>query len=493
MSEELNEQMQVRREKLATYYEQGIDPFGEKFNRTNAASELHELYEEYSKEDLAEKAISTTIAGRVMTKRGKGKVGFSHIQDASGQIQLYVRKDEIGEEAYEIYKSIDIGDIVGVTGIVFKTNVGELSVQVTDFQLLSKSLRPLPDKYHGLQDIELRYRKRYLDLITNTESRNTFVLRSKIIQAMRTYLNGQGFLEVETPMLHTIPGGATAKPFETHHNALDIELFMRIAIELHLKRLIVGGFEKVYEIGRVFRNEGISTRHNPEFTMIELYEAYADYKDIMELTENVIAHIAQEVLGTQIVTYNETEINLTPKWTRLHMVDAIKEYVGVDFWKETTDEEAKQLAKEHGVEITESMTYGHIVNEFFEQKIEDKLIQPTFIYGHPVEVSPLAKKNKEDERFTDRFELFIVGREHANAFSELNDPIDQRQRFTAQVEEREAGNDEAHLMDEDFLEALEYGLPPTGGLGIGIDRLVMLLTDAPSIRDVLLFPQMRTK
>lgn len=493
MTEELNEQMQVRREKLATYYEQGIDPFGEKFARTNTASELHDLYEEVSKEDLAEKAISTTIAGRVMTKRGKGKVGFSHIQDASGQIQLYVRKDEIGEEAYEIYKSIDIGDIVGVTGIMFKTNVGELSVQVTEFQLLSKSLRPLPDKYHGLQDIELRYRKRYLDLITNMESRNTFVLRSKIIQAMRSYLNEQGFLEVETPMLHSIPGGATAKPFETHHNALDIELFMRIAIELHLKRLIVGGFEKVYEIGRVFRNEGISTRHNPEFTMIELYEAYADYQDIMELTENVIAHIAQEVLGTKIVTYNEAEIDLTPKWTRLHMVDAIKEYVGVDFWEETTDEEAKQLAKEHGVEITESMTYGHVVNEFFEQKIEDKLIQPTFIYGHPVEVSPLAKKNKEDERFTDRFELFIVGREHANAFSELNDPIDQRQRFTAQVEEREAGNDEAHLMDEDFLEALEYGLPPTGGLGIGIDRLVMLLTNAPSIRDVLLFPQMRTK
>src|SRR5690625_4939271 len=435
VSEELNEQMQVRREKLATYYEQGIDPFGEKFNRTNVASELHELYEEYSKEDLAEKAISTTIAGRVMTKRGKGKVGFSHIQDASGQIQLYVRKDEIGEEAYEVYKSIDIGDIVGVTGIVFKTNVGELSVQVTDFQLLSKSLRPLPDKYHGLQDIELRYRKRYLDLITNTESRNTFVLRSKIIQAMRTYLNGQGFLEVETPMLHTIPGGATAKPFETHHNALDIELFMRIAIELHLKRLIVGGFEKVYEIGRVFRNEGISTRHNPEFTMIELYEAYADYKDIMEITENLIAHIAKDVLGSSVVTYNEQEIDLTPKWRRLHMVDAIKEYVGVDFWPDISDDEARSLAKEHGVEITDSMTYGHIVNEFFEQKIEEKLIQPTFIFGHPVEVSPLAKKNKEDERFTDRFELFIVGREHANAFSELNDPIDQRERFTAQVDQ----------------------------------------------------------
>ena len=493
LSEELNEHMQVRREKLATYYDNGIDPFGEKFTRTHDAQELHQSYEEVSKEDLAEKEIPTTIAGRVMTKRGKGKVGFSHIQDASGQIQLYVRKDEIGEESYEIYKSIDIGDIVGVSGVVFKTNVGELSVQVKKFELLSKSLRPLPDKYHGLQDVELRYRKRYLDLITNEESRKTFVLRSKIIQSMRHYLNEAGFLEVETPMLHSIPGGATAKPFETHHNALDIELYIRIAIELHLKRLIVGGFEKVYEIGRVFRNEGISTRHNPEFTMIELYEAYADYKDIMEITENLIAHIAKDVLGSSVVTYNEQEIDLTPKWRRLHMVDAIKEYVGVDFWPDISDDEARSLAKEHGVEITDSMTYGHIVNEFFEQKIEEKLIQPTFIFGHPVEVSPLAKKNKEDERFTDRFELFIVGREHANAFSELNDPIDQRERFTAQVAEREAGNDEAHLMDEDFLEALEYGMPPTGGLGIGIDRLVMLLTDAPSIRDVLLFPQMRTK
>ena len=493
MSEELNEQMQVRREKLAAYYEQGIDPFGGKFKRTHSADQLQAAYEDVSKEDLAEKEIATTIAGRVMTKRGKGKVGFSHIQDATGQIQLYVRKDEIGEEAYEIYKTIDIGDIVGVSGIVFKTNVGELSIQVTEFELLSKSLRPLPDKYHGLQDIEQRYRKRYLDLITNTESRDTFMLRSKIIQSMRSYLNEQGFLEVETPMLHSIPGGATAKPFETHHNALDIDLFMRIAIELHLKRLIVGGFEKVYEIGRVFRNEGISTRHNPEFTMIELYEAYADYEDIMELTENLVAHIAQDVLGSTIVTYNEEEIDLTPRWKRLHMVDAIKEYVGVDFWPNVSDEEARALAKEHNVEITDNMTYGHIVNEFFEQKIEDKLVQPTFIYGHPVEVSPLAKKNKADERFTDRFELFIVRREHANAFSELNDPIDQRERFTAQVEEREAGNDEAHLMDEDFLEALEYGLPPTGGLGIGIDRLVMLLTNAPSIRDVLLFPQMRSK
>jgi len=493
LTEELNEHMKVRREKLATYYEAGLDPFGGKFERTHDAKQLHELYEEETKEALAEEKITVTLAGRIMTKRGKGKVGFTHIQDATDQIQLYVRKDDIGEDAYEIFKSIDIGDIVGVTGEVFKTNVGELSIHAREFTLLSKSLRPLPDKYHGLQDIELRYRKRYLDLITNEESRNTFITRSKIIQSMRRYLNEQGFLEVETPMLHTIPGGATARPFETHHNALDIELYMRIAIELHLKRLIVGGLEKVYEIGRVFRNEGISTRHNPEFTMIELYEAYADYNDIMELTENLVAHIAKEVLGSAVVTYGEEEINLEPRWKRLHMVDAIKEYVGVDFWADVSDEEARALAKEHGIEITDAMTYGHIVNEFFEQKIEDKLIQPTFIYGHPVEVSPLAKKNKEDERFTDRFELFIVGREHANAFTELNDPIDQRARFEAQVEEREAGNDEAHLMDEDFLEALEYGMPPTGGLGIGVDRLVMLLTNAPSIRDVLLFPQMRTK
>src|SRR5690625_4808691 len=493
VSEEISDQMQVRRDKLEDHYKDGIDPFGEKFVRTHNAKELVELYDEFDKEELAEKLIETTVAGRMMTKRGKGKVGFAHIQDASGQIQLYVRKDEIGEEAYEIYKTIDIGDIVGVTGIVFKTNVGELSIQVQEFQLLSKSLRPLPDKYHGLQDIELRYRKRYLDLITNMESRKTFITRSKIISSMRHYLDGQGFLEVETPMLHSIPGGATARPFQTHHNALDIELYMRIAIELHLKRLIVGGLEKVYEIGRVFRNEGISTRHNPEFTMIELYEAYADYEDIMELTENLIAHIAKEVLGSTTITYGEHEGDLKPKWKKIKMVDAIKEYTGVDFWQNISDEEARTLAKEHEIEITDVMTYGHIVNEFFEQKVENELIQPTFIYGHPVEVSPLAKKNQQDKRFTDRFELFIVGREHANAFSELNDPIDQRARFEAQGAEREAGNEEAHLMDEDFLEALEYGMPPTGGLGIGIDRLVMLLTNAPSIRDVLLFPQMRNK
>lgn len=493
MSEELNEQMQVRREKLNTYHEQGLDPFGDKFSRTHLATELQEQYDALSKEELEAKEDQVTIAGRMMTKRGKGKAGFAHLQDQSGQIQMYVRQDSIGEEGYEVFKTADIGDIIGITGVMFKTKVGELSVKATEFSLLTKSLRPLPEKYHGLKDVEQRYRQRYLDLISNTDSKETFILRSKIIQSMRRYLDKQGFLEVETPMMHGIPGGASARPFLTHHNALDAQLYMRIAIELHLKRLVVGGMEKVYEIGRVFRNEGVSTRHNPEFTMIELYEAYADYHDIMSLTENVIAHIANEVLGTTKVLYGEHEIDLEPEWTRIHMVDAVKEKTGVDFWEQMSDEKARGLAKEHGVEITKAMTFGHIVNEFFEQKVEESLIQPTFIYGQPLEVSPLAKKNKEDGRFTDRFELFIVGREHANAFSELNDPIDQRERFEAQVKERDAGNDEAHLMDEDFLEALEYGMPPTGGLGIGIDRLVMLLTNAQSIRDVLLFPLMRDK
>jgi lysyl-tRNA synthetase, class II len=493
VSEELNEQMLVRRDKLNVYREKGIDPFGEKFIRTHLANEIIEENESLSKEELEEKAEKATIAGRIMTKRGKGKAGFAHVQDLSGQIQIYVRKDEIGEEAYEVFNTIDLGDIVGVTGAIFRTNTGELSIKAEKFQLLTKSLRPLPEKYHGLKDVEQRYRQRYLDLITNANSQKTFILRSKIIQSIREYLNGHGYLEVETPMLHSIPGGAAARPFITHHNALDIELYMRIAIELHLKRLVVGGLEKVYEIGRVFRNEGVSTRHNPEFTMIELYEAYADYNDIMELTENLVSHVAKEVLGSTKIAYGDYEIDLEPKWTRLHMVDAVKEQTGVDFWQQMSDEEARKLAKEHGIEIKDTMSFGHVVNEFFEQKVEETLIQPTFIYGHPVDISPLAKKNPEDERFTDRFELFIVGREHANAFSELNDPIDQRARFEAQVQEREAGNDEAHLMDEDFLEALEYGMPPTGGLGIGIDRLVMLLTNAPSIRDVLLFPQMRNK
>ncbi|MBM7716668.1 lysyl-tRNA synthetase class 2 [Bacillus thermophilus] len=491
--EELNDQIQVRRDKMGALREKGIDPFGKRFERTGLTDEVIELYGEKTKEELDELAKSVTIAGRIMTKRGKGKAGFAHIQDLAGQIQIYVRKDAVGEEQYDLFLSADLGDIVGVTGTVFKTKVGELSIKAQQFIFLTKALRPLPEKFHGLKDVEQRYRQRYLDLITNEESKETFIARSKIIQAMRRYLDGQGFLEVETPMLHAIAGGAAARPFKTHHNALDMPFYLRIAIELHLKRLIVGGMEKVYEIGRVFRNEGISTRHNPEFTMIELYEAYADFNDIMELTENMIASIAKEVLGTVSIKYGDHDVNLEPKWRRLHMVDAVKEYTGVDFWREMTDEEAIRLAKEHNVEITDHMTYGHIVNEFFEQLVEEKLIQPTFIYGHPVEISPLAKKNEEDPRFTDRFELFIVGREHANAFTELNDPIDQRQRFEAQLQERELGNDEAHEMDEDFLEALEYGMPPTGGLGIGIDRLVMLLTNSPSIRDVLLFPLMRQR
>lgn len=493
MPEHLNEQMQVRREKLKNYQEKGLNPFGSKYERSHTAEQLIYKYDDLTKEELEEKEVVVTVAGRVMTKRGQGKVGFAHLQDASDQIQVYVREDAIGKEDYEVYRSVDIGDIIGVKGTMFKTNMGELTVAVNGFELLSKALRPLPDEYYGLKDVEQRYRQRYLDLILNEKSRDTFYLRSKIIQSMRRYLDDMGFLEVETPTMHVIPGGANAKPFETHHNALDMSLYMRIALELHLKRLVVGGFEKVYEIGRVFRNEGVSTRHNPEFTMIELYEAYADYEDIMELTENMIAHIAKEVKGTTTITYDGEEIDLAPKWKRWHMVDAIKHYTGVNFWQEMSDEEAKALAKEHNVKIEETMKYGHVVNEFFEQKVESELVQPTFIYGHPVDVSPLAKQNEEDPRFTDRFELFIVRREHANAFSELNDPIEQRKRFEDQVAEREQGNEEAHLMDEDFIEALEYGLPPTGGLGIGIDRLVMLLTDAPSIRDVLLFPHMRSK
>lgn len=493
MSEELNDQLLVRREKLRTMQEKGMDPFGGRFDRTHTAESIAAEFESFSKEELETKEAEVVIAGRIMTKRGKGKAGFAHVQDLSGQIQIYVRKDAVGEEQYELFTATDLGDIVGIKGKVFKTNVGELSVKATEYVFLTKSLRPLPDKHHGLKDIEQRYRQRYLDLMTNQESQQTFIARSRIIQSMRRYLDNSGYLEVETPMMHSIAGGAAARPFVTHHNALDMELYMRIAIELHLKRLIVGGMEKVYEIGRVFRNEGVSTRHNPEFTMIELYEAYADYTDIMRLTENVIAHVAEEVVGSTTVAYGDYSVDLKPEWRRLHMVDAVKEYTGVDFWKEMSDEEARALAKEQGIDHKETMQYGHIVNEFFEQKVEEELIQPTFIYGHPVEISPLAKKNPEDQRFTDRFELFIVGREHANAFTELNDPIDQRERFESQLKEREQGNDEAHEMDDDFIEALEYGMPPTGGLGIGIDRLVMLLTNSPSIRDVLLFPLMRHK
>ncbi|EHS59961.1 lysine--tRNA ligase [Paenibacillus kribbensis] len=489
--EELSELLQIRRAKLDELRSLGIDPFGRKYIRTAEAGVLLSKYDSLTKEELEEKNLEVSIAGRIMAKRVMGKASFAHIQDLSGRIQIYVRQDSVPEEQYKAFSILDLGDIVGIKGVLFKTKTGETTIKALDIVVLSKSLYPLPEKYHGLKDVELRYRQRYVDLVMNPEVQKTFITRSRIIQSMRRYLDSLGYLEVETPTLHSIAGGAAAKPFITHHNALDMQLYMRIAIELHLKRLIVGGMEKVYEIGRVYRNEGVSTRHNPEFTMIELYEAYADYKDIMQLTENMVAHIAQEVLGTQHIQYQGHEVDLTPQWRRVSMVDAVKEVTGVDFGAHLSNEEAHRLAKEHNVKVEPHMTFGHILNAFFEEFVEETLIQPTFITGHPVEISPLAKRNEQDPRFTDRFELFVVAREHANAFTELNDPIDQRQRFEAQLLEREHGNDEAHEMDDDFIRALEYGMPPTGGLGIGIDRLVMLLTDAPSIRDVLLFPHMR--
>ncbi|MGQ4225236.1 lysine--tRNA ligase [Enterococcus mundtii] len=489
--EDLNDQMIVRREKMEQLRENGIDPFGKRFERTHNSQELHELFDPRTKEELAEMALTASVAGRMMTRRGKGKAGFAHLQDREGQIQIYVRKDRVGEEAYEVFKHADLGDFFGVTGEIMKTDTGEVSIKASEIVILSKALRPLPDKYHGLTNIEQRYRQRYLDLVSNRDSFDRFMKRSQIISEIRRYLDGNGYIEVETPVLHNEAGGAAARPFITHHNALDMDLYLRIALELHLKRLIVGGMEKVYEIGRVFRNEGIDTTHNPEFTMLEAYTAYTDFQDVMNLTEGIIRNAAEKVLGTAKITYTGQAVDLESDFKRVHMVDAIKEHTGVDFWKEMTLEEALAIAKEHQVEVTEAMGVGHVINEFFEAFVEETLVQPTFVYGHPVEVSPLAKKNPEDPRFTDRFELFITGKEFANAFTELNDPIDQRERFEAQEKERELGNDEAHGLDEDFLEALEYGMPPTGGLGIGIDRLVMLLTDAQSIRDVLLFPTMR--
>lgn len=489
--QEMNDQLIVRREKMKKLQEQGLDPFGQRFERTHDSKMLHDAYEALSKEEIAAKAERATIAGRIVTKRGKGKVGFAHLQDREGQIQIYVRKDAVGEEAYALFDQADLGDFIGVSGEIMKTNMGELSIKPDELTFLTKALRPLPDKYHGLANVEQRYRQRYLDLISNRESFDTFVMRSKIVSEIRHYLNSNGYLEVETPTLHNMAGGAAARPFITHHNALDMELYLRIALELHLKRLIVGGMEKVYEIGRVFRNEGIDTTHNPEFTMLEVYTAYADYKDVMDLTEGIITHVAQTVLGKLEVTYGADVINLEGPWKRIHMVDAIKEKTGVDFWQEMSDEEARAIAKEHNVHIEDHMDFGHVINEFFEEFVEDTLIQPTFVYGHPVSISPLAKKNHEDPRFTDRFEFFISGHEYGNAFTELNDPIDQRQRFEDQMKEKQLGNDEAHGIDEDFVESLEYGMPPTGGLGIGIDRLVMLLTNSHSIRDVLLFPTMK--
>ena len=430
--EELNDQQLIRREKMAALAEQGIDPFGKRFERTADSAQLKEKYNDKTKEELHELAETATIAGRLMTKRGKGKVGFAHIQDREGQIQIYVRKDTVGEENYQIFKKADIGDFLGIEGEVMRTDMGELSIKATHITHLSKALRPLPEKFHGLTDVETIYRKRYLDLISNRESFERFVTRSRIVSEIRRYLDNQGFLEVETPVLHNEAGGAAARPFITHHNAQNIDMVLRIATELHLKRLIVGGMERVYEMGRIFRNEGMDATHNPEFTTIEAYQAYADFEDIMDLTEGIIQSAAKAVTDAESVPYQGTEIFIGRKFARKHMLEAIKEQTGIDFWKDMTLEEATALAKEHHVTVEKHFTVGHIINAFFEDFVEDTLIQPTFIYGHPVEVSPLAKKNADDPRFTDRFELFIVGREFANAFTELNDPIDQLARFESQ-------------------------------------------------------------
>lgn len=489
---QMNDQMRVRHEKMDELREEGIDPFGHEFKPTALAKALTEEYDQYSKEELEEKDVTVTIAGRMVAKRGSGKVGFADILDRSGRIQIYIRKDIVGEEKYHIFKRSDIGDFLGFTGEVIKTDMGQLTIKVTDVTFLSKALRPLPDKFHGLQNKEQKYRQRYLDLISNRESFDRFQNRAKIISAIRNFLdNEMDFTEVETPVLHASAGGASARPFITHHNALDIQLYLRIALELHLKRLIVGGMGRVYEIGRVFRNEGMDKEHNPEFTELESYAAYFDFKDVMDETEGIFRAAAKVVTDDGKVTYQGNEIDLGKSFKRVHMVDAIKEVTGVDFWPEMSVDEARKLADEHHVKYESYWKVGHIINEFFEEFVEPTIVDPTFVYGHPIEISPLAKKNADDPRFTDRFELYILGNEYANAFSELNDPIDQRQRFEAQVAEREAGNDEAQGIDEDYIKALEYGMPPTGGLGIGIDRLVMLLTDAPSIRDVLLFPTMR--
>ena len=485
--EDLGELLKIRREKLNKLQAEGKNPYDiTRFNPTHYSQDILGNFEEMEGREV-------TIAGRIMSRRIMGKASFAHILDAKGQIQIFVQINQLGKEEYETFKTYDIGDIIGVTGTVFRTRMGEISVKAAEITLLSKSLRPLPEKWHGLKDPDLRYRQRYLDMIVNPEVRHTFVLRSKIIQAIRRYLDDRGFLEVETPVLHNTAGGAAARPFITHHNTLDLDMYLRIATELHLKRLIVGGFDKVYEIGRIFRNEGMSIKHNPEFTMIELYEAYSDYKDIMNLTEDMLSTVARKVLGTELITYQGEEINLAPPWKRISMIDAVKEYTGVDFNAISSDEDARKAAKELDVSVENDATWGNVLNEIFEEKVEEHLIQPTFVMDYPIEISPLAKKKKDDPRLTERFELFITGREYGNAYSELNDPIDQRERFMEQARQRAAGNEEAEMMDEDFVNALEIGMPPTGGLGIGIDRLVMLLTDSYSIRDVILFPTMKPK
>ena len=483
--QQLSELLQIRRDKLQALREAGRDPFTVTlWEQTAHAREIVEHFDEMEGKEVS-------IAGRIMTWRDMGKASFIDLNDASGRIQVYVRINDVGEEAYAAFGRWDTGDIVGVKGTVFRTRRGEISVHAMSLTLLSKSLLPLPDKFHGLKDTDTRYRQRYMDLIINTEVKDTFVKRSRIITEIRRYLDEKAFLEVETPVLHGIAGGAAARPFITHHNTLDMDMYLRIALELHLKRLIVGGFERVYEIGRVFRNEGMDTRHNPEFTLLELYQAYTDYNGMMDLTEDLIRTVALRVLGTAKVDYDGVEIDLEQPFQRLSMADAVKKYAGVDFAGVKTTEEARALAKAHHIEYEERHKRGDILNLFFETYVEEKLIQPTFIMNHPVEISPLAKRMPENPEYTERFELFILGREHANAFSELNDPIDQRERFEAQAALKAAGDDEANDVDEDFLTALEYGMPPTGGLGIGVDRLVMLLTGQTSIRDVLLFPTMK--
>ncbi len=483
---EVNEQMQVRIDKMHKIEEHGWKPFGHRYLWTHRAADINAQFEELSANETQVK-----MAGRVMAIRGHGKTCFMDMQDKTGRIQVYVRKDVIGEENYALIKLMDIGDTVGVTGTAFRTHMGELSIKADAIEMLSKSLRPLPEKWHGLKDVETRYRQRYVDLIVNPEVRDTFVKRSQIIKSVREVLDSHDFLEVETPILNTIAGGAAARPFISYHNALDMQVYMRIAPELYLKRLIVGGMDRVYEMGRVFRNEGLDNRHNPEFTSVEIYQAFADYRDMMDLTEEVVVKTAEKVLGTTSIVYEGTPIELGSPWKRMSMIEAVKEYSGKDFTNVTDLEEARAIAKELNVAIEPTFGIGKIINACFEEYVEDKLIQPTFITGHPKEISPLAKSNPENPEITDRFEAYIYGREICNGFTELNDPIDQKERFLKQVEERANGDEEANMMDEDFVNALEFGLPPTGGLGIGIDRLVMFLTNSSTIRDVLFFPTMK--
>lgn len=488
VEQDMNELMKVRRDKLAAFEAKGVAPFGHRFEVSHHAKDVLEQFGHLEGEEESSEEI--TIAGRLMAIRGHGKASFSVLMDRSGRIQIYFKLDVLGEEKYSQFKLLDIGDIIGVNGHVFRTRRGEITVRVDDFDMLSKSLRPLPEKFHGLTDTEIRYRQRYVDLIMNPEVMNTFVARTNIMKSIREYLDARDYIEVETPVLGTIAGGAAARPFITHHNTLDLDMYLRIATELNLKRLIVGGMERVYEMGRVFRNEGMDVRHNPEFTTIELYQAYADYTDLMDITEGLVLNAANKVLGTTEFDYQGTHIDLA-KVKRISMNDAVKEATGKDFLSCKTVEEARAMATEIGVPYEERFGIGGILNAAFEEKVEETLIQPTFITGHPTEISPLAKRNPENPMITDRFEFFIYGRELANGFTELNDPIDQEGRFLDQLKQREAGDDEAHEMDRDFITALEYGLPPTGGLGIGIDRLVMFLTDSASIRDVLLFPTMK--